>query len=323
MGGRTIRLIASLGVAAALGPRLAAASPSVQASTEAAGPASLRLERVLDRATLASFGVTHPSRLAYDAEDCLYVLDVVSRHVVKLDPSGRLLHDVGGYGEDEASFSIPCDLAVDRRQSLLVLDRGRGALLAFDRSGAFLATKSFGSDVSREAFSPNARLLVDPMGDLWLLSETERDLIQLDDLLQRGRASRFLAPEDSLTAPSAATFLPRGGIWVYDIAPGALLRFTSSGRLLRAVASPDPAFAGSPVALASDASGSVYAADPRAERLLVYGEDGTLLVDRPLGGATQPWRPTAVAVSPGDRVAIADPDRGEIQILAITRGTPP
>jgi len=68
--------------------------------------------------------------------------------------------------------------------------------------------------------------------------------------------------------------------------------------------------------LAIDRSGSIYAADPAGQRVLVFDAAGSLLLDRALGGERVRWRPGALALGPQGQVAVADPERGEIQVLA-------
>lgn len=301
----------------------AIATPPISRELPAGPPLALRTERILDRETLEALGVPRPSRLRFDSAGNLYVLDALSRRIVKLDPRGAALLDLGGYGDDEASFSVPCDLAIDARQSLLVLDRGKGAVIAFDGNGRFLAARMVDAEVAAEAFTPSARLLVDPFGTLWLLSERTRDLVALDDRLARARQSRFLAPEESLGAVASAAFLPDGGVWIHDPAAGALRRFGASGRLLGTVSLRDSTGVASPSELATDSEGYLYVPDPVGQRLAVYDLGGALLISRALGGPTAPWRPAALAVSRLDRIAIADPARGEIQILTIERGRAP
>lgn len=299
------------------------AAPSITPEEPPGPPVALRTERILDRETLEALGVPRPSRLRYDASGNLYVLDALSRRVVKLDPRGAPLLDLGGYGEDEASFSIPCDLVVDARQSLLVLDRGKSAVIAFDGSGRFLGSRSMAPDVATEAFAPSARLLVDLFGSLWLVAPRTRDLVPLDERLSRARRSRFLAPEESLRAIASAAFLPGGGVWIHDPEAGALRRFGASGGLLGTVSLRDSTGFAVPSELATDAGGCLYVPDVEGQRILVYDPEGALRITRALGGTNASWRPAALAVSRLDRVAIADPARGEIQILAIERGRAP
>ena len=48
------------------------------------------------------------------------MLDGETRHVVKLDPRGRVLYDVGGYGSDETSLELPADTIVVCAYGLLI-----------------------------------------------------------------------------------------------------------------------------------------------------------------------------------------------------------
>ena len=50
--------------------------------------------------------------------------------------------------------------------------------------------------------------------------------------------------------------------------------------------------------------------------MLVFDAAGSLLLDRALGGERVRWRPGALALGPQGQVAVADPERGEIQVLA-------
>lgn len=295
------------------------AAPSLR-QAEARPPVTLRSELVLDRATLEAWGVPRPSRLAFDAEGALYILDTGRRRLVKVGADGRLLHEVAVSGADPASVAEPADVQVDARGSALVLDRAGAAILAYDRSGALLAVRPLAPDLVDEGRDPRASLLLDAFGRLWLLAPRERDLVRLTASLARDRAGRFLTPEDSVGAPAAAVSLPNGEAWIADGASGALRRYRASGALAGAVSTADSAAGPASIAaLASDLSGHVYAADRGGQRILVFAPDGGRLLDRALGGASRPWRPTALAWSPRDRLAAADAEAGEIQIFSIER----
>ncbi len=243
------------------------------------------------------------------------MLDLETRRVTKLDPRGRVLYEVGGYGSDETSFELPVDITVDRDQSLLVLDRGRGALVAFDRAGRFVGQRLFQGAAAEESRGPGARIFLDRFGKLWLVSPHARDLVPLDDRLAPARATRYLIPEDSVEAPMAVASAPGGDVWIYDAARGALRRFGASGRLKStAVLDPKPDRV-SISDLAVDRAGFLYAADPIGQRVLVFDADGALLLSRALGGDRVRWRPAAMALGPRGQLALADPERGEIQVL--------
>jgi streptogramin lyase len=301
-------------------PAGASAAPTL--GTAAAGaPRALRTERVLDRATLAAWGVARPTRLAFDGEGALYILDASRRRVVKVDPSGRFLHEVTLSGEEVAPRAEPADVVVDARGSVLILDRATASVLAYDKGGARVATHRFAEDLREEAEDPRAVLLLDAFGRLWLIAPRERDLVRLDASLGRDRSGRFLTPEDSVAVPAAATTLPNGETWIADAPAGRVRRFRASGALTRAVAAPDST--SRVVALAADRSGYVFAGDVLGQRILVYNPDGALVLDRALGGATSPWRPFAVAWSPLGALAAADPERGEVQMFSVERAPAP
>ena len=327
MSGPTRRtLIAILATLACLtGPHgvCLAAEREVSDSTASGPPTALRTEWTFDRDALEAAGIRRPSRLAYDSDGNLHVLDGETRRITKLDPRGRVLYEVGGYGSDETSLELPQDLVVDRDQSLLVLDRGRGAVVAFDRAGRFLGLKPFQASALEESRDAGARLLLDRFGKLWLLSARARDLVPLDDRLGRARVARYLVPEDSVLTPLAAAAGERGEVWIYDAARGGLRRFDASGRFrFGLVLDPLPK-AVSISDLAVDRAGHLYAADAVGQRILVIGTDGSILLTRALGGDRVPWRPAALAIGPHGQIAVADPERSEIQVLEPVRGARP
>jgi streptogramin lyase len=316
--------VASLLAAAApalVAPQGARAAPAIR-QAESGPPEALRSERILDRATLESWGVPRPTRLAFDGDGALYILDSGRRRLVKIGPDGALQHEVSMSGDDPASTMEPADVLVDARGSILVLDRASASILAYDKSGSLLAARPLAPDLADEARDPRAALLLDAFGRLWLLAPRERDLIRLGASLGRDRSGRFLTPEDSVGAPGAVAATPNGDAWIADLASGALRRFRPSGALAGAAGTADSSGAlprARIAALAADGSGYVYAADALGQRILVFGEDGSRAAERALGGAAHAWRPSALAWGSRDRLAAADAERGEVQIFVIER----
>jgi sugar lactone lactonase YvrE len=313
----------ALAVAALLAPSSARPITPGQVETPTI-PSALTTRAVWDRDALTAAGIRSPERLLYGRDGTLYVLDGESRRIVALDPVGRAVRSVGGYGADEASLQVPVDIVLDRRGSLLVLDRGRGAVVAFDPAGRFLTARTLVEEALEEGRAQGARLMQDRFGSLWLLAPSSRDVMPLNDGLGPARVSRFLEPRDSLAMPSLAAFAPSGEVWVYDSGSRALRRFGSDGRLLLR-ASPDDSASEpfQPADLAADGSGALYVADAAGQRILLVSPSGAPVLSRYLGGASRAWRPTAIATGPGGLLAVADAERDEIQILAISRESPP
>ncbi len=315
-------------------PRPASALPTPEIESRgrsAAPPRSLRAELLLDLDRLRAWGIERPSRLAFDEDGSLLVLDARARRVVRLplpphgDASARSTSESDAFmvfGDDAPASALPHDLVVDARGSLLVLDRSRSALSAYDRRAAYLGTRDLDPRLADEARAPEARLLRDRYGDLWLLAPRTRDLVPLDARLLRRRSDRFLTPEESLGAPTSAVFLPMGGGWIGDREAGTIRRFEATGRVGRAISVGD-SLPAAPSDLAADASGALYVADAEGARIVVFDSQGARLHTRWLGGGEHAWRPGAIAWSVDDRIAVADESRGEIWIFTVERGIAP
>jgi len=284
----------------------------------------LRAALVLDSATLEAWGVPRPTRLAFDADGALYVLDSAHRRLIKVGPDGRLLHEVDLSGDDTAARAEPADVAVDARGSVLVLDRASASVLAYDKNGALLGAHPVGPDLVAEARDPRASLLLDAFGRLWLLAPRERDLVRLDSSLRRERAGRFLTPEDSVMVPRAAASLPNGETWIADSRTAGLRRYHASGALVVGGEGSAGSAADSfdVAALAADRAGYVYAGDRAGQQILVFAPSGSRVLARALGGESRRFRPSAVAWSPRDVLAVADAERGEVHVLVVERGAP-
>lgn len=324
MSRNRVAALAAILIAACLGaPKAPALSgPELSLGARAATPpASLRAERLLDRDRLRAWGIERPSRLAFDDTGALHVLDRRTRRVVRIALGSASDETATTFGDEASASALPNDLALDRRGSLLVLDRATGTLLAYDARAAFLGDREIDGSLRDDARAPESRLVRDPYGNLWLLASRDRDLVPLDDRLIRRRDSRFLTPEESLVAPVAAAFLPRGGGWVADRGTGSIARFDATGHMTRRVALGD-SIPGSPSDLATDDSGALFVADAAASRVVVFDSSGSRLHTRWLGSSDRPWRPDAIAWGAGDRVAVADESRDEIWIYAVERAAP-
>jgi len=107
-------------------------------------------------------------------------------------------------------------------------------------------------------------------------------------------------------------------VWVADASSGVLRRFRASGALIGVVPAPDSS-AVAYTTLASDPSGFVAAGDAAGQRVRVFAPDGTLVFERVLGSPRAPWRPTSIAWSARDRIAVVDGARGEVVILEVGR----
>ncbi len=69
--------------------------------------------------------------------------------------------------------------------------------------------------------------------------------------------------------------------------------------------------------IAVDRAGYLYVGDRAQQSVRAFGTDleGAFITLRVFGGAKIAWRPSAIAVGPRRQIALADPERDEIQIV--------
>ncbi len=78
-----------------------------------------------------------PPTVSFDAAGRLYALDTSAGHVVVIDPSGSMVHIVGGPGEGPGEFNEPGGFVVWQDGRLAVADMGHNAYQIFGPDGEF------------------------------------------------------------------------------------------------------------------------------------------------------------------------------------------
>ena len=101
------------------------------------------LVRLLDRTTgeqLAEFGNTGkpgqklaiPGNFSFDADGNMYVTNIGTNKVVKLDLDGNYIDSFGGVGDQFGQFSKPKGIAVDEEKRIYVVDGGTNVVQLFN-----------------------------------------------------------------------------------------------------------------------------------------------------------------------------------------------
>jgi len=75
--------------------------------------------------------------VAFDEEGNLYLLDADNFRVVKVDPDGGLVAEMGGEGEGPGEFGMPFALSVTKGGEVRVFDFGYGGFAIFNSDGTY------------------------------------------------------------------------------------------------------------------------------------------------------------------------------------------
>ena len=210
------------------------------------------------------FTRTHGLRL--DRDGNIWVTDVGSHIVVKLDPQGQTLLTLGTKGEpgewngESHRLREPNDLAFGRNGEIFVVQghtpgRGDPRVLKFDKNGNFL--KSWGGHGTEPGLFDVAHgIAVDAQGHLWV-ADRENQRIQIFD-----QDGGFIRQIKYAGLPCS---LEIGGRDIYMVNgfAGQLLRLDLTGKVLAAVGRPGKELGefGEAHFVAVSPKGDIYVAD--------------------------------------------------------------
>ena len=99
--------------------------------------------------------------VAFDQDGNLYLLDADNFRVVKADPEGTLLAEMGGEGGGPGEFGMPFALSVTRAGEVRVFDFGYGGFVFFNPDGSYKASVPMPAGMM---IFPSGALLSHPTG---------------------------------------------------------------------------------------------------------------------------------------------------------------
>lgn len=102
--------------------------------------------------------------VAFDGTGNLYILDADNYRVVKVDPRGGLLTEMGRGGEGPGEFGMPLAFSVTHQGEVRVFDLGKQGFTLFNPDGSFKTTVPMGGGGGM--FVPTGGLLPHPGGGM-------------------------------------------------------------------------------------------------------------------------------------------------------------
>jgi DNA-binding beta-propeller fold protein YncE len=193
---------------------------------------------------------------------------------------------------------------------------GGSRLFQFDRGGKFV--REIGKDSYAFVFAQQVR--IDPQDNIWIVDQMTNSVLKFDPegrmqlLLGRkpeavpvpvrapaapaaGQVAGAGAPTDVFNRPTDVAWDSAGNIFVADgIGNQRVAKFDKNGVFIKSWGSKgtEPGQFGSARAIAVDAQGNVYVADPQNKRIQVFDNNGTFKTQIANIGS-----PTALCITPG------------------------
>jgi phospholipase C len=223
------------------------------------------------------------------------------------DPLAHAPRFDGAFGQ--RVLSDPGGVAADPAGGIWVADTGHDRVAEFAASGRLVAT--IGQDLDHPA-----GVATDAAGHVWV-ADTGHD--RVTEFSSAGRVlARFGSAGSGpgqLSQPVGLAITPFGDVWVADQGNNRVEQFSAAGRYRTAFAVPAPA------GVALDTRGDIWVSSP------AYAPGSTIRAYAPSGrqlksfGLTQAGygdlsNPGGLAIGPGGRVYVAQPDYGLVSVFS-------
>ena len=213
----------------------------------------------------------------------------------------------------QQTLASPGGVAADPAGDIWIADTGHDRIAEYSPTGRLLAT--FGKNLDQPA-----GIATDATGHIWVADTGHDQVVEFSPV---GRVlAIFGSPgrgRGQLNQPVALTVTPFGDVWVADQGNSRVEQFSASGRYRTSFALPTPAGVG------LDVRGDVWVTSPAyapGNSVREFAPDGHEL--RSFGttqaGYGDLGDPGGIAVGPGGRIYVAQPDYGLVSVFSPAGG---
>ncbi len=287
-------------------------------------PARLVFQKEISGRVMA-YDLRHPSGVAVDAADNLYVVDTGNNRVIKFGSDLMPVKEYGGYGSGVGRFINPEDIVVDRGLNIYVLDTGNRRIIRLD-AGLNYVDEIIPQDDSSEMISNAAKLsgvYVSPLGEITVSDYDNSRLLEMDNF---NRFSRYIGDfgygRGSLLNPLGIAGDADGRMYVADAGDGRIAVYDGYGNYLHQIGADSLM---RPSAVTVSPYGVVWVADQDTDGIYAFSPDGHALfsVGGPGHEEFQYSDIEALAVSRDGELYVADAGNNRVMVYSIVyEGTP-
>lgn len=214
---------------------------------------------------------------------------------------------IGSAGTGTGQMQDPRGVAVDASGNVWVVDRVNKRIEKFSPTGSYITEFPIAGAVEPTSIAVNSA------GNLWVADPGAKrvQLIKSNSVVLRTISYQ------GFNSPYAVATGPNETLWVSDIAGHTIYRFREDGTLLGQVSNVSAGAVYSVVAMDTDASGNLWAAEQTTNKILEFSPTGSYLFSFGTSGSGngQLNAPNGLAIAPSGNLLVADTLNNRVEVF--------
>lgn len=171
----------------------------------------------------------HPTGIAIDSEDNIYISSLGSNAILKFSPIGKLLLQFGKKGKNKGELNKPYGITLDIKDNIYITDFGNHRVQKFTSDGKFLMEFGKRGTGLGEFINPQG-IAVDKKGNIYVV-DNGNSRIQIFSKEGKfiGKIGKMGKGRDELLNPIGIALDDKNGVWIIEEDGKYLKNFTTSG----------------------------------------------------------------------------------------------
>lgn len=215
--------------------------------------------------------------ISVDLSGMLYICDTDNHRILKLNPDGKLIKMVGGFGWEKEMFYNPYDIHAHSALEVFVADYNNNRVQRYDKDLNYIS--SLQSDENWDEtlqFGYPKSVANSIHGDLLILDGENNRLMKFNSFGEPEISfGDFGEGKGRLLNPVQIAVSPDDKIFVSDAEQNKIIVFDYFGNYLSEIGTD---FLKEPQGICISASSMIFVADPGAERIAAFDMNGNLKI---------------------------------------------
>ncbi|MDE1724401.1 MAG: 6-bladed beta-propeller [Thaumarchaeota archaeon] len=261
----------------------------------------------------------HPSNIAIDKNNNIYVINSGNSEIDKFNSQGNLLLSWGEMGSSDGQFRNPSSIFVNEKYAY-VTDTGNSRILMFNKTGSFVYSwGSYGTGPSM--FKVPISINSNHKNELFV-GDLEQGIIQLFDNAgtYKDHIVSSLTDGESFTGIKSIAFDSQDNLYAITT-DNRILKYSSIGEFVNFYGSSgnEEGRFNNPTAIAVDSKNNIFVADTGNHRIQKFDSDGNFLLSWGTEGTGQGQfeQPVGLAIDSSDNIYVIDKKNNNIQKFAL------